>query len=112
MRSRFSGAGARQFGFHGNASEAAIVVGQEKAQNRVGRVEIAGAGQTEFAGEAILEAPEAFDPSFGLRAAGRDEGDAELLQGAAELRGWRLPASCSWTDQKSSLRTKRPLWSP
>ena len=36
----------------------------------------------------ILEhAPEAFDAAFGLRAAGGDEGDAELFEGAAELSG-------------------------
>ena len=47
-----------------------------------------GPGQAQFAGEAILKgAPEAFDAALGLRTLGRDVGDAELLQSAAELRG-------------------------
>ena len=38
--------------------------------------------------ETILEdAPEAFDAALGLRAVSGDEGDAELLEGAAELSG-------------------------
>src|SRR5208283_3585854 len=70
------------------AGKAAVVVGEEDSQHSVGGVEIAGLSQAEFAGEAILEhAPEAFDAAFGLWAAGSDEGDAELLESAAELRG-------------------------
>ena len=70
------------------AGEAAVVVGNEALQHEVGGVQIASLGQTEFAGEAILQyAPEAFDAAFGLWAAGGDEGDAELLQSAAELSG-------------------------
>src|SRR5580693_2419766 len=72
----------------GPTGEAAVVVGDENAQHGVGGVQIAGLRQPEFAGEAILEhAPEAFDAAFGLRAAGGDKGDAELLQSAAELGG-------------------------
>src|ERR1700741_566331 len=70
------------------ASETAVVVGNENAQHGVGGIQIASLSQAEFAGEAILEhAPEAFDAAFGLRAAGGDEGDAELFEGTAELRG-------------------------
>src|SRR5271169_601677 len=70
------------------AGEAAVVVGNEDAQHGVGGVQIASLGQAEFAGETILEhAPEAFDAAFGLRAAGGDEGDAELLESAAKLGG-------------------------
>lgn len=72
----------------GAAGEAAIVVGQEVAEHGVGRVQIASLSQTEFAGEAVLQdAPEAFDAAFGLRAAGGNEGDAELIESAAELGG-------------------------
>jgi hypothetical protein len=70
------------------AGEAAVVVRQEQAQDGVGRVQIAGLRQTEFAGEAILEhAPEAFDAAFRLGAAGGDEADAELFESAAERGG-------------------------
>jgi hypothetical protein len=76
------------FGFARRATEAPIVVRQEAAQDLVGGDEIVGSGQTQFTGETILEsAPEAFDASFGLRTSGRDVGDAELFQSAAELRG-------------------------
>src|SRR6185437_6534007 len=80
------------FGFARSATEAPIVVRQEAAQDLVGGNPIVGSGQTQFTGETILESsPEAFDASFGLRAAGRDVGDGELLQSAAELR--RLAAT-------------------
>ena len=70
------------------ASEAAVVGGKKAAQGLVGRVQIGGAGQTEFACETILEgAPEAFDAALGLRTVRGDVGDAELFEGAAELSG-------------------------
>jgi hypothetical protein len=48
-------------------------------------------GQAEFTGEAILKhAPKAFDAAFGLRGLRGDEGDAELLERATELRGLAL----------------------
>ena len=72
----------------GAAGKAAVVVGEKEAQHGVGGVQIASLSQAEFAGETILEhAPESFDAALGLRSAGGDEGDAQLLQGAAELRG-------------------------
>jgi len=72
----------------GTASKAAVVVGQEDAQHGVGGSEIASLSESELAGEAILEdAPEAFDAAFGLRTAGGDEGDAELIERATELSG-------------------------
>ena len=56
-------------------------------------VQIGGPGQAQFAGEAILKgAPEAFDAALGLGTLGSNVGDAELLQCAAELRGF--PATC------------------
>src|SRR5713226_7424935 len=67
--------------------EAAVVVGDEFAQHSVGGVDVGCLGKTQFAGEAILQhAPETLDTAFGLRAVGGDEGDAQLLQCAAELR--------------------------
>lgn len=70
------------------ASEAPVVVGKKTAQDLVGRFDIGGSGQTEFAGEAVLQgAPEACDTAFGLRTLRGDVGDAELIQGAAELGG-------------------------
>src|ERR1700692_2769702 len=86
--------------------ETAVVVGDELAQHGVGGVDVDSFGQSQFAGEAILQhAPEALDAAFGLRAVGGDEGDAQLFQGAAELGGLAFSASCSSTVQKSSLRT-------
>jgi hypothetical protein len=84
------------FRFARSASEATVVVGQDAAQGSVSAIQIGAAGQTEFAGEAILKsAPEAFDAPFGLRRISGDVGNAELRQGAAELselksRGGRL----------------------
>ena len=76
------------FGFARSASEAAVVVGKEAAQDLVGGIQIASASQAKFAGEAILKsAPEALDAAFGLGTLGGDVGDAELIQGAAELCG-------------------------
>ena len=60
--------------FAGTAGEAAVVVGEEKAQHGIGGVQIAGLSQTKLAAQAILEhAPEALDAAFGLGAAGGDE---------------------------------------
>jgi hypothetical protein len=73
-------------------SEAAVVVGDEVAQDGVGGIQIGRSGEAEFAGEAILQyAPEAFHATFGLRGLGGDEGDAELFQGATELGGPAFP---------------------
>ena len=70
-------------------TEAAVVVGQEVAQDLVGGVQIVGTSQTQFTGKAILKgAPETLDATLGLRTLGSDVSDAELLQGAAELRGF------------------------
>src|SRR5580704_4458474 len=57
------------FCFARRASEAAVVIGQEAAQDLVGGVQIDGTGQTQFAGEPILEgAPETLDGALGLGA--------------------------------------------
>jgi len=77
------------FCFAWRTSEAAVVVGQEAAQNLVGGVQIVGTGLAQLAGETILKgAPKTFNAAFGLRALGNDVGDAELLQRAAELCGF------------------------
>ena len=74
--------------FTRTASEAAVVVSHENTQHGVGGVQIAGLSEAQLAAQTILEhAPEAFDAALGLWAAGGDEGDAELLQSAAELGG-------------------------
>src|ERR1039457_1878402 len=81
----------RRLHFTGAAGEAAVVVGEKEAEHGVGGVQIAGLSQTKLAAQAILEhAREAFDAAFGLRAAGGDEGDAELIESAAELGGLTL----------------------
>ena len=86
------GGGPPRFGgLARGAREAAVVVGDELAQDRVGRVDIASLSQAEFAGKAILQhAPETFDAAFGLGRLRGDEGDAQLSQGAAELGGLAL----------------------
>jgi len=76
------------FGMAGRASEAAIVIGDKLAQDGIGPLQIAGLGEAEFTGEAVLQdAPEAFDAAFGLGSLRGDEGNSELRQGAAELSG-------------------------
>ena len=55
------------FCFARRATETAVVVGQEAAQDLVRGVQIIGTSQAQFAGEAILKgAPEAFDAALGL----------------------------------------------
>ena len=74
--------------FAGAAGEAAVEVGDEYAQHGIGGVQIASLSEAQLAAQTILEhAPETFDAAFGLGTASGNEGDAELLQGAAELGG-------------------------
>src|SRR5271170_4530774 len=74
-----------------DAGEAAIVVGDELAQDRVGGIDVCRLSEPQFAAQAILQdAPEAFDAALGLRRVCGDEGDAELGEGAAELGGLAL----------------------
>src|ERR1700758_925422 len=73
------------------AGEAAIVISDETTKDLVGRVQIAGAGQTKFTAQAVLQdAPEALHAAFGLGRARGDEGDAEIGQGPTELGGFAL----------------------
>lgn len=74
------------FGIARNASEAAIIIGDEALQHSVCGIQIAGSSEAEFAGEAILKnTPETFDAAFGLRRLRGDESDAELRESAAKL---------------------------
>jgi hypothetical protein len=66
--------------------------------------------QAQFAGEAILQdAPEAFDAALGLRTIGSDEGDAELFQGTAELRGLAFSSELFVDGPVVVVGTKMPL---
>ncbi len=109
----FGGRAPSLFRFSGSAAEAAVVVGQEAAQDIVGGDQIGGADEAEFTGKAVLKsAPQALDAALGLRAVGRNVGDAELRKSATKLGRLRFPASGSSTVQWSSLRTKTPCLSP
>src|SRR6516225_6457215 len=73
------------------ASEAAVVVGAEVAQDTIGRIQIGRAREAQFAAQTILQhTPEAFDAPFRLWGLRGDEGNPQLLQSAAELRGLPL----------------------
>ena len=96
------------FHFTGFTGETAVVVSDESTQDDIGGVEVHGFGQPQFAGEAILQhAPETLDAACGLLAA------MKVTPSCSRARpnwvGWRLPASCSSTVQKSLLRTKMAL---
>ena len=66
--------------------KAAIEVREEGGEEGGGPLRGADAREAELDDEAILQGPpEALDPAFGLRRAGRDVPDPELPQDAAEL---------------------------
>src|SRR5437773_9492967 len=86
----FGGRAPSLFRFSGSAAEAAVVVGQEAAQDIVGGDQIGGADEAEFTGKAVLKsAPQALDAALGLRAVGRNVGDAELRS------RWKYPRASS-----------------
>ena len=63
----FGGGTPSFFSFARRTTEAAVVVGQEAAQDLVGGVQIGSTGQTQFTDEAILKcAPKTFDAALGL----------------------------------------------
>jgi len=67
-------------------SEALIVATDEIRQELVGLFDSRDSGEAQFEGKAVLEGlPQAFDASFGLRGAGVDMVDAELLESSSEL---------------------------
>src|SRR5215471_14421788 len=71
--------------FARGSGETAIVIGDEHAQDGIGRVDVGCFGEPELACETILEhAPKALDAAFGLGTMCGDEGDAELFQGTTE----------------------------
>jgi hypothetical protein len=71
-------------GFAWGDGESLVVVGAEAGEDLVGGVEIAGAGEAEFADQAVLTgAPGTLDAAFGLGRVGGDVLDAEFFQGAA-----------------------------
>src|ERR1019366_2182692 len=75
-------------GVGGGAGKALVVVGAEASEHGVGLLQGGGAGETEFADQAILAgAPGALDAALGLRRVGGDLLDAEFLQGASQLSG-------------------------
>src|SRR5713101_1765632 len=83
------GRGAPGFlGFTRGAREAAVVIRQEAGQEQVGGLPRSHLGETELTDQPVLKAaPQAFDAPFGLGGLSGDEGDAQLLQRAAELCG-------------------------
>ncbi len=88
----FGGRAPSLFRFSGSAAEAAVVVGQEAAQDIVGGDQIGGADEAEFTGKAVLKsAPQALDAALGLRAVGRNVGDAELRKSATKLGRLAFP---------------------
>ena len=67
-------------------AEAGVVSGEESGKRGVGLLQGADAAQSQFLIEAVLEgAPKALDPSFRLRGAGADPGDAELVEYPSDL---------------------------
>ena len=84
------------------ASEAAVVVGAEAAQDTIGRNHSGRVGQAEFAAQTILQhTPKTFDASFRLWGLRSDEGNSQLLQSAAELRG--LPLASEFLFQRPGV---------
>jgi hypothetical protein len=68
--------------------EALVVVGAKAGEDLVGRVEMAGVGEAEFADQTVLPgAPGALDAAFGLGREGGDLLDAEFFESATQLGG-------------------------
>ena len=62
------------------SGETAIVIRDELAQYGVGRVDVVGLDEPQFACETILEhPPETLDAAFGLRAVSRNEGNGSVI---------------------------------
>ena len=65
----FGGRTPSLFRFSRSMAEAAIVVGQQATQDRIGGGQVGGAHEAEFAGKAVLKsAPQALDTALALRA--------------------------------------------
>lgn len=88
----------------GCVSEARIIAGEEAREDRIRFLQGACASPAEFADQAILKGPpEPFDATLGLRRGGGDPTDAEVLQGAAKLRG-RPPEAAQLLGECRRLR--------
>ena len=85
MRSRFSGAGARRC-YREAGGRAAVVVGEEESTTLAESDRQPERGAARCISDPGAP-PETFDAAFGLRTAGSDEGDAELIEGAADWVG-------------------------
>jgi len=80
----------RRRGVRGGPGEARIVAWEKAVHDALGLHERARMGQAELDDEAILEgAKEPFDPSLGLRRVGGDPPNAEFLERAPDLSGFR-----------------------
>src|SRR5260370_4613506 len=70
------------------AGKAQVVVGAEALEHGVGLFQSGGAGETEFADQAILAgAPGALDAALGLRRVGGNLLNAEFFESASQLGG-------------------------
>ena len=70
--------------------ETGVVAGQEVLQHRRGLVDVLGISPAEFDYQPVLEGPRRpFHPALGLRRAGEDLPDPQLLQASGELGGFR-----------------------
>jgi hypothetical protein len=100
-------------GVRGRMGKAAIEVSQERGEEGGGGLEGGDVVEPELDDEAVLQrAPEALDAVLGLRRAGRDVADAQVVQDAAEVGRVLGPWSSSSRDQCRSLRTKTLRRSP
>jgi len=67
-------------------AEASVVPGEESGKCGVGPFKGADVGQSQLLAEAVLKgAPEALDPALGLRRAGADPLDVQLLEDPPDL---------------------------
>ena len=72
--------------------KASVVGRQEAGQHGLGLRARRSPRQPQFADQPVLEgSPQPLDPALGLRGAGRDQRDAQLVQGPTHLRPGPLP---------------------
>ncbi|MDD5559582.1 hypothetical protein [Candidatus Methylomirabilis sp.] len=96
----------RSSGWHGlggSLRESAVVLGEDAIENGLGLRRGRGVRQPQLADQPVLEGPpQPRDPALGLRGAGRDQRDAQLVQGSAHLRQGPL-------SRKLLLQRRRPV---
>jgi hypothetical protein len=79
-------------GIGGRAREAFFEAGQVAFERLVGFAEVAGVSSTQFLDQAVLQgSPASLYAALGLRRAGQDQVDAQLLQGSGDLGGLSAP---------------------